>query len=335
MKKFVKEILESIIVLLLLSGLLLLGYVYNPKKVLRIKENLDNSSPEEYSSMSLERQNLLSEFDDFILESSTKEAKKLIQLIYSNPYKLNRLVLNDIKKEVEGYSGELLEIWYVYNMGVVAKHKEDVICFDLSTVIASSNLLKLSDVCNYLFISHGDGDHFSSRVAKRILENNGKIIIQDDTGIFEESIKALVSEDYWENIYNLDSGKEYSIGNINVLGIKTMHRMQEEKDNAWLSVKVGKYNIVHTGDGVLDSHSDVNLLGNVDVLLANSIVVPLSLKDLNAKYIIPLHMHELGHDREFLKENSFSSYLEKLNGFEESIGSKIYPLVWGESIEVV
>lgn len=335
MKRFLKEVFKGIIILLLLFFLCFLGYIYVPKKILRVKESLNNSSPEEYSTMSVEREEVLSAFDDFILESSTKEANKLIQLIYSNSYKLNRLVLEDIKKEVEDYNGEKLKIWYVYNMGIVAKYEGDILCFDLSTVIASSNLLELADSCNYLFISHGDGDHFSPRVVKRILENSGKIIIQDDTGIFEESIKILVSEDSWENIYNLDNGKEYSIGGIDILGIKTMHRMEKEKDNTWFSVMVGEYNIVHTGDGVLDNHTDANLLGDIDVLLTNVIVVPLSLKDIDANYVIPLHMHELGHNREFLEKNSFSSYFKTLDGFEGDIRSRIYPLMWGEGIEII
>lgn len=335
MKRFLKEVFKSIIILLLLFFLFFLGYIYEPKKILRVKESLDSSTPEEYSGMSSERKEVLLTFDNFILESSTKGAKKLIQLIYSNPYKLNRLVLKDIKKEIEEYEGEKLKIWYVYNMGVIAKYEENVLCFDLSTVIASSNLLKLSDTCKYLFISHGDGDHFSPRIVKRILENNGKVIIQDNTKIFEESIKILVLEDSWKNIYNLDNGKEYSIGNMTVLGIKTMHRMEKEKDNAWLGVRVGEYNIVHTGDGVLDSHTDANLFGDIDVLLTNVIVVPLSLKDIDANYVIPLHMHELGHNREFLEENSFGSYFKKLDSFEGDIRSKIYPLMWGESIEII
>jgi L-ascorbate metabolism protein UlaG (beta-lactamase superfamily) len=334
MKKLLKRTVQSISTILLLFILSYIGYVYNPKKVLDIKKSLDSTSLQDISSISGERKELLFSFDNFVLESSTKSSKKLVQLIYSNPYKLNRLVLRDIKNEVENYSGDNLKTWYVYNMGTISKYDDTVICFDLSTVVASSELLDLSTVCDYLLLSHGDGDHFSPRIVKNVLENEGRVIIQEETGVFEQSIKVLVGEELWANIYNLENRKSYEFGEIEILAIKTMHRMEREKDNSWLKVNLGEYNIVHTGDGVLDDYRDSEFLGDIDLLLANVIVVPLNLEDLNARYVIPLHMHELGHDRKFLEENSFRPYLDTLDNYEGEIVSKIYPLLWGESIEI-
>jgi L-ascorbate metabolism protein UlaG (beta-lactamase superfamily) len=334
MKKFLKVVIQIILIIFLLSLLSYTAYTYNPKKVFDIKKTLDSTSPKDISSMSVERRESLFAFDDFVLESSTNSAKKLVQLIYSNPYKLNRLILKDIKEDIENYDRGKLKTWYVYNMGVISRYNETVVCFDLSTVVASSELLKLSTLCNYLLISHGDGDHFSPRVVKNVLENGGIVIIQEETGVFEESIKVLVDKELWGNIYNLEEKENYKIGDMDVFTIKTMHRMEKEKANSWLRINLGGNNIVHTGDGVLDDYRDSKLLGDIDLLLANVIVVPLSLENINARYIIPLHMHELGHDRKFLEENSFRSYINSIDNFEREITSKIYPLFWGESIEI-
>lgn len=334
MKKFLKNVLSSVLVLLFLFFLFFLAYIYVPRNVNDTKKSFLETSPEEYSSMSQLRKDVLFSFDNFVLQSSTSSAKKLIQLVYSSPYKLNKEILADIKEEVENYNGDRLKVWYVYNMGTIAKLKDKSICFDLSTVITSYNLLELSNVCDYLLLTHEDGDHFNPGVAKNVLEKGSRVIILDETGIFEKSIQSLVSENLWENIYNLDNKKRVEIGDLSVLGIKTMHRMDEKKDNSWLEVSLGGYNIVHTGDGVLDDYKEAQLLGKVDVLLANVIVYPISLKDIASDYVIPLHMHELGHDRSFLERNSYNSYLQELDRYDGTLESKIYPLLWGESLEI-
>ena len=219
-------------------------------------------------------------------------------------------------------------------MGVIAKSGESVICFDLSTPIPSIPLLQLSSVCNYLVISHGDGDHFSPFVVKNVLKNNGKVIFQDGEDILQETIEALVSDEEQEGIFNLNNETETVIDGISFYSLQTAHRGDEEKVNAWTSVKVNGFNIVHTGDGTLGDHTKWSSFGDIDVLLANSIIQSIDLKDANARYIVPLHLHELGHNRSFLEENCFTSYLNTLDTYEGDISSKIYLLLWGESIDI-
>lgn len=334
MKKFLVELLRGICIIVFGFFLFFLGYIFLPNRVVELKESLDDTIPQEYSSMSSERKTYLLSFDDFILKSATTKTKNILQLIYSNPYKLDRIILDDIQEEVAKYNGKNLKLWYVYNMGVIGKVDEDVVCFDLSTLIISINLLNLADMCDYLLISHGDGDHLNPAVVKKVLNNGGVVVTQDETGILKENIQSLVPKILWENVYNLANKEQYKIDEISILGIKTMRRMDDQNDNTWFRVKIKDYNIVHTGDGVLDNYEDMDFLGEVDVLLSNVIVNPLSLEDVNAEYVIPLHMHELGHNREFLEENSYTSYFEVLDSYRGNLRSKVYPLVWGESIEI-
>lgn len=334
MKRFFKSILTNVLILVLMVVVVIVSLIYIPKDCKIWKEKIAKTSPEEYSVISNERKSILEDFDSFILDSATDNSKNMVQLAYSKPFKLNWYIQRDILEEVEEeISDNELKIWYVYNMGIVAKTEDKVVCFDLSTVIPTPNLLKLSDICDYLVLSHGDGDHFSPLVVRRVLENNGKVIIQDESGIWENTIKALVTEDLYSNIFNLENEKDYTVGDISVYSLRTKHR-GEEKDNTWFSVKVDDFNIVHTGDGTLNDSKDWEKFGGIDLLLANTIVQPIDLRDSKARYIVPLHLHELGHNREFLEENSFTGYFKKLDNYDGNMSSEIYPLLWGESLTI-
>ncbi len=336
MKKIWKEILTSLLVLIFLAVGSVVASIYIPKETKEWESKIVSTTPEEYSLISEKRKDILKVFDDFVLDSGTNDGKNIFQIIFSKQFKLNRLLQRNILEEIESYSKEyVLKVWYVYNMGTIAKVNDNVICFDLSTVVPTPSLLKLSGSCDYLFLSHGDGDHLNALVVKNVLENGGKIVIQDDIGILEEVIKKLVSEEIYGNIYNLDNEEEYDIGGVRVFSFKTTHRGSEEKDNAWMYVSVDGFNILHTGDGVLNDSREWEKFGDIDLLLANTIIQPIDLRDSNAKYVIPLHMHELSHNMRFIEENSFTKYFEKLKDFDGTISSKIYPLIWGESIEVI
>ena len=99
-------------------------------------------------------------------------------------------------------------------------------------------------------------------------------------------------------------------------------------------ISIEGFNILHTGDGTLNDSKEWSEFGEIDLLLANTIIQPIDLRDSNARYIIPLHMHEIGHDKRFLEENSFNAYFTKLESFDGDINSRISPLVWGESTEI-
>lgn len=335
MKKIWKEMFTSLLVLIFLIVGVVIALVYIPKETKLWESKIGLTVPEEYLQMSDVRKNILQEFDDFVLDSATSDRKNILQIVFSRQFKLNWLLQEGISEELGSYSEEdVLKVWYVYNMGIIGKVNDTVVCFDLSTVVPTPSLLKLANSCDYIFLSHGDGDHLNALVLKNVLENGGKVVIQDDTGMWKEIIKKLVSEDLYGNIYNLDSEKEYEVGDIKVYSLMTTHRGSTEEDNAWMYVSVDDFNILHTGDGTLNDSKGWEKFKDIDLLLANTIIQPIDLRDSNARYIIPLHMHELSHDMRFLKENSFATYFEKLKSFEGTIPSKIYPLMWGESIEI-
>ena len=333
MKKILKGILESILIIISLGIITVVAFVYMPQDSKDWKEKISSTSPEEYSVMNEERKNILEEFDTFVLDSASEESPNIFKISFSKQFKLNWNILKDVAEEVKEDTEEgRLKIWYVYNMGIVAKTNSTVVCFDLSTVIPSPQLIDLARSCNYLFLSHTDGDHLNALAVREILKNGGIVVMQDNMGIVGETLKSLVSKDQFENVLILESEKEYLIGDIKIYSVQTTHRGSQEQSNTWFSVTVNGFNIVHTGDGTLNDSSEWSKFGNIDLLLANTIVQPIDLRDSNAGYIIPLHMHELSHEKSFLEENSFASYFEKLENFEDTISSQIYPLMWGESI---
>jgi len=335
MKKIFKGILESILIVVLLVGIVVICFLYIPQDSKDWSERISSTSPEEYSVMSEERKNILKEFDTFILNSASENYPSILKISFSKQFKLNWLLQKDTYKEIqEEVKEDSLKVWYVYNMGVITKTDDTVVCFDLSTVIPTPQLIDLAKTCDYLFLSHTDGDHLNALAVQEVLKNGGKVIMQDNMGIVGETIKSLTSEDQFENVSILESEKEYTIDGIKIYSIQTTHRGSQEQDNTWFSVTINGFNIVHTGDGTLNDSSEWSKFGDIDLLLTNTIIQPIDLRDSNARYIVPLHMHELGHNRSFLEENNFTSYFEKLENFEDTISSKIYPLLWGESISI-
>ncbi len=335
MKKILKGILESILIIILLAVIIVICFLYMPEDSKQWKEKISSTSPEEYSVMSEERKNILKEFDTFVLNSASESYPNILKISFSKQFKLNWLLQKDTYKEIqEEVKENSLKVWYVYNMGIIAKTDDTVICFDLSTVIPTPQLIDLAKTCNYLFLSHTDGDHLNALAVQEVLKNGGKVIMQDNIGIVGETIKSLTSEEQFENVSILESEKEYTINDIEIYSIQTTHRGSQEQDNTWFSVTVNGFNIVHTGDGTLNDSSEWSKFGDIDLLLANTIIQTIDLRDSDARYIIPLHLHELGHNRSFLEENCFTSYLEKLDSFEDTISSKIYLLLWGESIMI-
>lgn len=325
----------TFLILLLSLLTVVIAFIYMPQDSKDWKEKISSTSPEEYSIMSEERKEILEEFDTFVLNSASESSPSIFKMAFSKQFKLNWLLQKDIygemQKEVEENS---LRVWYVYNMGIIAKTDNTVVCFDLSTVIPTPQLIDLAKSCDYLFLSHTDGDHLNALAVREVLRSGGKVLMQNNTGIVGETLKSLVSESQLENVSILESEKEYLIDDIRIYSVQTTHRGSQEQGNTWFSVTVNDFNIVHTGDGTLEDSSEWSKFGNIDLLLANTIIQPIDLRDSNARYIIPLHMHEIGHNRSFLEENSFVSYFEKLDSFEDTVSSKIYPLLWGESISI-
>ena len=73
---------------------------------------------------------------------------------------------------------------------------------------------------------------------------------------------------------------------------------------------------------------------DVDVFLATY-----DLRDGNARYIIPLHLHEVGHDRSFLERVSYMNYLDRSEEIQEELDRvgrslKIVLMMWGEHLLV-
>jgi len=333
MKKVLKHIVVNVLILLFGLLIIFIALIFIPKDIKSRKAEIEESTPLAFSEMNVEREELLENFDEFILSTATQNSKNILQIVFNSGFKLNWLMQKDIYTEVEDYNDDSLKAWYVYNMGVITKTGDTTVCFDLATPIVSPSLLNLAETCDYLFISHGDGDHYKQSVVKRILENNGKVFIYDSTGIWEEMIKINVDEQFYNNLYSLENDTETQIDDLKIYTYRTSHR-GEDKDNAWFFVNVNGYNILHTGDGKVDDYRDWEMFEDIDLLLANVIVLPIDLKDIDTRYVIPLHMHEIAHNREFLEEATFTYYMSLLEEYEDMIDSKVYLLFWGESIEV-
>ncbi len=282
--------------------------------------------------MDEERQKLYTEFDSFILDQVPTFFNSnpiMPWFIYSPGRKLLDLRTSNLALEIESAKvpeGKI-KVWYIYNMGVVAKTSKHTIAFDLSAPYFSSSLGKIGDLADIILTSHEHADHYSVGVlskAKKLVFPAGTYLAK----VFDQ-----------EKTLELESGKETEIDGIKVTAFQTDHRGNKDYSLpvAWYLVEMDGFKLLHTGDGrdfknpqeraFLESQS-------IDIMFVNTLVDPFNIRDIKPKIAIPLHLHEIMHNREFLEKNRFDALLSSYSKKADSLrGIKTYLLFWGENIE--
>jgi len=309
--------------------------------------------------VSQKRVELLKQIDDFVKGSVS--GKGFSPRVYS----LIKIRLDQAFKEIPNTKvpkGKV-KIWYIYNMGVIAKSEDKTIAFDLASSDIYSNLADFTKYIDIFLITHPHGDHLDLKVVKEALKNGVMVIVPGDKVLFDET-GQLIKDDKGEDLVSLIKRRQ-GIDSENFISLKlrekTMVRGVEitvypsnhinpglsEDPNSiapfpvtWYYVDLSGVTILHMGDGdyrfnyqpdFSRKKVDVFITHNADPKTNDSLVklVP------NAKTILPLHTWELGHGPGNISNMDYKNVLDDYaNGYYKGVGGKIrfMPMIWGESL---
>ncbi len=334
------------------------------KEIFTLNDKINSIQPEDTSEKRVE---LLIQIDDFVKGSVSGNG------FSSRIYSLIKVRLDQALKEISQTQvpkGKV-KIWYIYNMGVIAKSEDKTIAFDLAGDYVYSNMADFTKYIDILVISHFDNDHFNLYVVKEALKNGVTVIIPGDKIKIMFTMftgNQIVRDPKGEDAVNLikrrngiDSDNFISIKpqektiikdiEITAYPAKHIHNPDEEYSFIdtpvnWYYVNLSGFKILHTGDGTSFDYQLDFTNENIDVFITHSTNLDPRTKDTliklvpNAKAILPMHILELGHGPDIVNEKhiwymNYQSILDDYsNGYyKASLGkTRFIPMIWGESI---
>ncbi|TRZ52049.1 MAG: hypothetical protein D4S01_03630 [Dehalococcoidia bacterium] len=305
-------------------------YKQMPKTVKEMNIRIGASSPNDLTE---ERESLLTDFDTFVMPTLRGKPKiklELLKFIFNKQRKLLDLRTIEAIKEIREAKIETgkIRIWHLYNMGIVVKTENMVVAFDMGRVPFSKTYKELVEVIDVLITSHLHDDHFDSGMLKQMAEQGNALVFSEGGGKTDKAIE-------------IKSGEMIDIDGVKITAYQTDHRGD---DNfyfpcGWFWVEVEGFNLLHTGDGLRFKNEEeagkVYGRRDLDILLANIMIDPFSIRDLKPRVVIPLHLYELMHGGDFVAESGFDDVMEKYETKSESLkGIERMLLIWGESFEL-
>jgi L-ascorbate metabolism protein UlaG (beta-lactamase superfamily) len=374
MKKIV-SLLGIILLVVFLFGLVVFGLLKNkaiknkifysiglvPKELFTLSEKINSIPPEPLTQPRLK---LLAEIDDFIKTTGTGK--------YFSPraYGLIKIRLDPLTEEIAKTKvpkGQV-KLWYLYNMGVIAKSDSAVIGFDLPSSVVYSDTGDFTKDLDVLIYTHLHGDHFDPQVVKTALKNGVSVVVPDDkVSLYQnENIKIVIRNENGEDMLDF-LGNRYGLKSENLIAVKPEEKITvkgvditgypgihmynpDPQTNSgmdlrltlspidWFYVELDGITFLHTGDSS-QLLSKTDFLGkNIDVFIAHIDDMRTSdnlAKLVNsAKIILPLHVLELQHGSEILDYMMYRNILDaNTDGYwRGSNKTKFIPLIWGESI---
>src|SRR4030066_1324912 len=232
------------------------------KEIFALNDKI-NSIPAENTS--LQRVELLIQIDDFVKGSVSGKG------FSSRIYSLIKVRLDQALKEISDLKVPKgnIRIWYIYNMGIIAKSEDKTIAFDLAGDYVYPNMADFTKYIDILVISHFHGDNINRSVFKEALKNGATVIIPGDKVLFNgsEFIRDPEGEDAVTLIKRrngIDSDNFISIKpqektiikgrEITAYPAKHIHNLDEEYSFIdtpvnWYYVNLSGFIILHMGDG--------------------------------------------------------------------------------------
>src|SRR4030042_6071048 len=329
------------------------------KEIFALNDKI-NSIPAENTSV--ERNELLIQIDDFTKGSVS--GKGFSPSIYS----LIKVRLDQALKEISTIKVPKgnIRIWYIYNMGVIAKSEDKTIAFDLAGDYVYSNMADFTKYIDILVISHFHGDHINRSVFKEALKNGVIVIIPGDKVLFKgnEFVRDPEGEDAVslikrrngidsDNFISIKPQEKTIIKSIEITAYPPKHIHNPDEEDLfidtpvnWYYVNLSGFKILHMGDGTSFDYQPDFTNKNIDVFITHSTTLdPLANDTLmklvqNPGVIIPLHVLELGHGPSIVSGNqeqcmTYQSILDNYsNGYYKGIdgNTRFIPMIWGESI---
>jgi L-ascorbate metabolism protein UlaG (beta-lactamase superfamily) len=333
----------------------------------QLDSQIQSTDPENTSETRLA---VLHNFDEFI---KTKFKDLTTPPGYQEIYMLLKTRIDRTIKEINEANVPLgeLKLWYIYNMGVIAKTSDATIGFDLAGTYVYPSLVDLGGYVDMLLISHTHGDHFDKNVIMNAEEHGATIIIPDGkVRVDYNGLTPFIVKDP-DGVNMLDALRQIGIDTSDLTAIKPNetikvkgvsvtafsgeHRSPSESAPVddiydtpvdWYYVNLSGFGLLHTGDGFLFGNIpdfstirvDVYIIHYTDGLTCEMFykMVP------NASIMMPLHLHELGHGRDIFGYGMFKNALDQYNHGYLTLNfvqpnptpMRYVPMMWGESLEI-
>lgn len=332
------------------------------KEISALNDKINSIPAEDTSSQRVE---LLVQIDDFVKTSVNGNG------FSPGIYSLIKIRLNQALKEISQASvpkGKV-KIWYIYNMGVIAKSEDKTIAFDLAGDYVYPEMAEFTKYIDVLVISHFHGDHINRSVFKEALKNGATVIIPGDKVVFtgndfvrdpegEDAVSLIKKRNDIDsdNFISIKPQEKTIIKGIEITAYPADHIHNPDQEDLFIDTPVNWYyvnlsgiKILHMGDGTSFDQEPDFTNENIDVFITHSTNLDPRTKDSlirlvpNVSTILPMHVLELGHGSDILNKDSdsYMSYQNILedysNGYysyyKESQGkTRFIPMIWGESI---
>ena len=359
-------ILISVVIIVALGFVFWLKAPFIPEQLIggqaqALDEDIVSTPP---GSSSESRRALLLSFDDFV---SRNFPVILNQGPVANLLELRtRRVIEEIRSA--GVPEGSMRVWYIYNMGVVIKTANTTIGIDVAGSYVAPSIADVGGLLDVLIVTHPHGDHLDANVAAAAEKAGAKIVVADErVRVDYSNQKNLVRDPNGESMVKVLAGSALAAqalvgvqpgGTITVRGVRiTAYPAEHSSPNDaedvfsatptdWFYVEVSGFGILHTGDGFFNGvkpdfsgkRVDLYIVHYVDGMIAEDYyrLVPQS------SFMLPLHLHELGHGRGILDYAMFRNVLEQeRNGdlwlshvVPQDTGMRFIPLVWGEYLDI-
>ncbi|MBM3200069.1 MBL fold metallo-hydrolase [Candidatus Woesearchaeota archaeon] len=342
------------------------------EKANALNDKITQTGPLTYSQA---RVDALNEFDSFFMQEFPYEQLKNVNTyISSDFYKLINKRMDALSKEIKSYQvpeGKI-KIWYVYNMGVIAKTSKVTVGFDIAGTYVDPSMASLVKDLDILILSHPHADHFDPAVVKEALNNGVKVVVPEDKvrmqmmnvggttykSIFKDangiSMKEAITQAYGltsEGIITVEDKKTIDIKGVKITGFSAVHEypnqenLLKETPVMWFYVNIPEAKLLHTGDGYISDPKVSFADKNLDLFLVHyvddSIMEYYYNLAPNTKYFIPLHLHEVGHGKAIFDFGIFKQALDQYSDKgnlklmkKGETAAKFVPMIWGESIEL-
>lgn len=328
------------------------------KEVFALNDKI-NSIPAENTNQ--QRTELLIQIDDFVKGSVSGDgfSPKVNSLI--------KLRLDRALKEISETQvpKDEVKLWYIYNMGVIAKSEDKTIAFDLAGDYVYPNMADFTEYIDILVISHFHNDHLSAPVFSKALENGVTVIFPGDKVVLTDNqfvrdtegedavtlIKKLNGIDA-DNFISLKPQEKTIIKGVEITAYPSKHTHNFDEEDSfvdipvnWYYVNLSGFKILFTGDGTSFDYQQDFTNKNVDVFIIHSTTLDPMTNDTLMKLvsktytILPLHVLELGHGPDIVNENhdwnmTYKSILDNYsNGYYKPLQgeTRFLPMIWGES----
>jgi len=312
---------------------------------------------------------ILHDFDEFI---KAKFKGLATPQEYQDVYMLLKTRIDRAIKEINETHVPLgeLKIWYIYNMGIIAKTSNTTIGFDIAGSYVYPSLANLGGCVDTLLITHVHGDHCDKNVIIKAEEHGATIIIPDGKVRIDHSglTPLIVKDPQGMNMMDalqqigmdtsgltaIEPNETMNVKGVSVTAFSGEHRTPSDSTVEsiydtpvdWYYVNISGFGLLHAGDGFLFGNIpdfsamcvDVFFIHYTDGLTCEMFyrMVP------NASMMIPLHLHELGHGTGIFDYGMFKNALDQFDHGYLSLNyvqpnptpMRYVPMIWGESLDI-